>query len=743
MNILPCLLLPLLLLSGCIAESAPSGPPVPNSNFDFEGVGDGALPLGWNNIGDYPLATDTAVFFSGKQSGLITSEGREGDYGALAYRFPARYRGTTIRLDGYMKFREVTDGYAGLVIRIVGGGGILALSNVIDQKIGGTSDWIRYSTTLDYPRDAEEIYVAGILTGQGTVWFDNFTVTIDGEDLQTKAEETPLAYAADSDHGFDAGSGVSFPELTPSLRADLELLGRVWGFLKYHHPAIARGERQWDYDLFRFLPGYLEAGSPVQRENLLEQWIAALGDIPDCTDCAEPDVARTASREWIQTDLESAALRKQLGRVYTNRARKNHYYASAAEGAGNVNFRHELPYEYPTYPDAGFRLLSLYRYWNMIRYYFPYVGETDRDWDEVLADHLPHFLEAEDELAYERASLGLIGEVNDTHAQLRAGGDRIDTARGDRYAAVNIRFVEGEPVVTDLYRPDDGSSTLLALGDVITEINGRLVEEIVTERNPRYPASNEAAQRRDLAADLLRDTSEFMDLSVRTATGEETRRIPLVSEGQLYRHRGNPHRNTPAYEFLSEDIGYVTLQNIKAGDIPVIRDTFRNTRGIITDIRSYPSTFVVLSLGSYLMAENTPFVKFAQPVMSTPGAFTWSDPLEITAAEDPYTGRVVVLVNELTQSSAEYTSMAIRAGPRTTVIGSTTAGADGNVSSVTLPGGLRTMISGIGIFYPDGTPTQRVGIVPDIEVPLTIAGIRSGRDEVLERAIKLITGENY
>jgi C-terminal processing protease CtpA/Prc len=72
------------------------------------------------------------------------------------------------------------------------------------------------------------------------------------------------------------------------------------------------------------------------------------------------------------------------------------------------------------------------------------------------------------------------------------------------------------------------------------------------------------------------------------------------------------------------------------------------------------------------------------------------------------------------------------------VIGSTTAGADGDVSEIPLPGGLRTAISGIGVFYPDKKPTQRVGIIPDIEVLPTIAGIRAGRDEVLEVAIQQI-----
>jgi len=55
-----------------------------------------------------------------------------------------------------------------------------------------------------------------------------------------------------------------------------------------------------------------------------------------------------------------------------------------------------------------------------------------------------------------------------------------------------------------------------------------------------------------------------------------------------------------------------------------------------------------------------------------------------------------------------------------------------------LPGNLRTAISGLGIYYPDGRETQRVGIVPDVEVKRTIKGLAECRDEVLEKAVQLI-----
>lgn len=84
--------------------------------------------------------------------------------------------------------------------------------------------------------------------------------------------------------------------------------------------------------------------------------------------------------------------------------------------------------------------------------------------------------------------------------------------------------------------------------------------------------------------------------------------------------------------------------------------------------------------------------------------------------------------------------MAFRAAPNAIVVDSTTAGADGNISRIPPPGGLNTIITGIGVFYPDKRPTQRIGIVPDIEATPTLAGIREGRDDVIAEALRQILG---
>ena len=151
----------------------------------------------------------------------------------------------------------------------------------------------------------------------------------------------------------------------------------------------------------------------------------------------------------------------------------------------------------------------------------------------------------------------------------------------------------------------------------------------------------------------------------------------------------------------------------------------------------------LFALGSHLVSKETEFARFTVGNPANPGTFLWTRPVALLPAPPMYSGSVVILVDESSQSQAEYTAIAFRSAPNSLVVGSTTAGADGNVSRIGLPGGLRTLISGIGVFYPDRRPTQQVGVVPDLVVQPTIAGIREGRDEVLDAAVSRALGRDF
>lgn len=710
-------------------------------NLDFEANTTGkSLPDGWMKWGRYRLGGDTAITYSGKWAAMITSDGERSEFGSIAYSIPANYEGSFIQLEGFMKTEEVANGFAGLLLRIDGGGTSLAFDNMENQNVKGTQDWKKYTIKLPFPEGAEQIFVAGILVGKGSAWFDDFVLTIDGKNVQTLEEKAKTVFKANLDKEFDGGSRIKFPELTDGLIANLELLGRIWGFLKYHHLEVGKGNYNWDYELFRMLPEYLEAPDASNRDQILLNWIARYGQIVPCEKCKKTakDAFLKPDLSWIKSSGMSLALVIKLNEMYQNRHQGKHFYIRMAPNVGNPEFLNENTYANMPYPDEGFRLLALYKYWNMIQYFFPYKHLMDKDWNTTLKEYIPKFIHAKDELEYELAAVQIIGDIKDTHANLWGGNDKVQEMRGGFYPPFHVQFIENKLVVTDYYNPELQPAAELKLGDVITHINGKTTESIVNSLREYYPASNDAAKMRDISTDLLRSNNRQINIEYVSDGQKKQKDLMLYPQDTLNMYRWYRKDEALCYKLLDGNIGYVTLKSIKDKDVVAIKEAFKNTKGIIIDIRNYPSTFVPFSLGSFFLSSSTPFVKFTNGNADNPGEFTFTEPIEIPKSKDPFRGKLVVIVNELSQSQAEYTAMAFRAGGNTTIIGNTTAGADGNVSTILLPGGLRTMISGIGVYYPDGKETQRLGIVPDLVVKPTIEGIKNGKDELLEKAIELI-----
>ena len=55
-----------------------------------------------------------------------------------------------------------------------------------------------------------------------------------------------------------------------------------------------------------------------------------------------------------------------------------------------------------------------------------------------------------------------------------------------------------------------------------------------------------------------------------------------------------------------------------------------------------------------------------------------------------------------------------------------------------IPGNISLYFSGHDVSHSDGRQLQKIGLVPDVPVKPTIAGIREGKDEVLEKAIEFV-----
>lgn len=706
-------------------------------NLDFESTMNGTkLPVSYQEWGkDYLVVTDSTVSHTGKKSVLMQKVKDDASFGCVAQGIPAVYKGNTIAIKGWLKLEGVKDGSAGLFLRIDGASGILQFDNMLKEKIAGTTDWKEYAIELPLPEDAEKIYFGALNSGTGKVWADGLELLINGKDISKAKPKVTKLYTADKDTEFDAGSKISSINLTPQKTEDLKVLGLVWGYLKYYHPAVAAGDYNWDAELFRIMPKVLAAKTPQERDKALYEWASSKGKFTTGKSKPNKDAKLQPDLAWIEKSGLSSELQNFLISLKDAKRPDEGYYIAFYGGVGNPEFKHEKAYADMDYKDAGYRMLALYRYWNMIQYFFPNRHLIDGDWKDVLTEFVPRFANAENETEYKVALLEIIARISDTHANIYGYDNALAAFKGSNFAAAEVIFVEEQALVNHFHDEEKGKLTGLQKGDVITAVNGKPVPEIIKQQLKYTPASNYPTKLRDIAHALLRTNDSVLTVDY-TRNGQQlSKTIKTYSTGTINVYSGYQKKDT-CFKFISPKIGYLYPGTIKNDYLPQILKDIKDTDGLVIDLRCYPSEFIVFSLGNHLGEKNKDFVKFTRGSLKNPGQFTFEDHAAVGGKKN-YKGKVVVLVNETSQSQAEYTAMAFRSAGAI-IIGSTTAGADGNVSEIILPGKLRSMISGIGVYYPDGTETQRVGIVPDIEVKPTLKGMQAGRDEVLEKAIELI-----
>lgn len=717
----------------------------PEFDFNFEKTPvDQKIPehtMIWGS--NYEVNIQSDLVKEGEQSLHIKkiAGAADADFGSLVFAVPVTFAGDKIQAKATIKCSGVDkNGYAAVFMRIDGPEGFISMSNHKSIGFTGSEDW-KKNTTLntELPEQATMVYVGVIIKGGSEMWADEIELLVDGQSYMLAEPKKVKTYSADQDTAFTDGSGIDLDEPSAQVVKNLALLGRVWGFLKYYHPAIAEGKYNWDYELFRFMPDYLVVPDIEARNALLCAWVDSLGELSGKSKLPKMNkkTRLLPDLEWINDkELLGPELSAKLQAVRNAKRPNDHYYFTLKNGVGNPVFLHENPYPKLEFPDDGFRLLTLFRYWNAIQYFYPYPYLIEGKWSDALEEFIPEFLAVGDEVSYSLLVLKLVSRINDTHGYLES--DAVENYFGRNFSAYKLTFIEGKAVVTGYRSEKLGVDGGLEPGDIIIDVNGESIRDMIKRLSPYVPASNHDAKLRKITNLILRSNNRGVSVTIERQGITKSVTISCHSPSAFANESTTDDQ--PAWRFLSDNIGYVYLGTLQGRDVPNVMRDFRATQGIIFDLRCYPSAFTVFTLSRYFNKKPTEFAKFSNNSKSNPGYFTYTKPVKSGKIKPPYPGIITILVNEQTQSSAEYHAMAFRVAPHAVVVGSTTAGADGNVSRIVLPGNMVTQFTGIGVYYPDGTETQGVGIVPDYEVRPTLHGYLNGYDEVLIKAGKIIEG---
>ncbi|PIF32387.1 C-terminal processing protease CtpA/Prc [Flavobacterium sp. 9] len=508
---------------------------------------------------------------------------------------------------------------------------------------------------------------------------------------------------------------------------------KVWGFLKFYHPNVTDGSKNWDEQLFQVLPKVEEAQSAEAFSLVIENWIISLGEIkkyevPKST-VKKESFDKNFNLSWIsKSDLFSKSLSKKLKFIEENRIQgKQFYYTSDPY----IKVQNEIKYPDFKWTDKNLRLLALFRYWNQMEYFFPYKYKMDENWDNVLIEMLPRFIAPESEKDFVLAMREISVKLDDTHASTQTG--KMFDYFGDKFTPFDVVFIDNKAVVVNLKNDSLAKVDDVRIGDVITKVEGKTVENLINENLKYAEGSNKPAILKNIYWAVFNGKTETFEIEFNRNNNTSVKTIKRYK----YQNLKIQFKDEEKWKLLEDNIGYIDVESIKADELPGVMAQFKNTKAIVFDARKYPQEpNIEEDIAQYLYPEEKAYAKFIDVDLTYPGKFTWREDQKTGKANpDYYKGKVIILENEKTQSHGEHLVMCLQAAPNATIIGSQTAGADGGTCRYEIIKGYATIFTGFGIFYPNRKETQRIGIVPDIEVKPTILGIQEGKDEILDRAI--------
>jgi C-terminal processing protease CtpA/Prc len=296
---------------------------------------------------------------------------------------------------------------------------------------------------------------------------------------------------------------------------------------------------------------------------------------------------------------------------------------------------------------------------------------------------------------------------------------------------VTLRHIAGGIVVTASGLPQ------IAPGDIVRTIDGMSAADREKSLLALFPWSTLQSGRRIADRYLLAGPEPRVRVGIRKPDGGD-------AEVELARNRtfasARPARvMESAFGILPSGLGYIDLTRLPPNNVDRAFDSMMETPGMIFDLRGSVGGGAFVRLAARLTDKPVTAALLRHRIWHgpVPREVTVEDSRQdaLPAGKAAYRGRVAVLIDAGAFSQAEHTALFLEAAANVIFVGTPTAGTDGEVTGIILPGGIPAHFAAMSIRHADGRALQRVGILPDIWVEPTPAAIEKGRDEVLENAV--------
>ena len=425
---------------------------------------------------------------------------------------------------------------------------------------------------------------------------------------------------------------------------------------------------------------------------------------------AEPAAMITLAANAAESDVLAAA--EKLARPRVSGRRRS--VGLKPVRLPDYRWRAEKSYAELVAPTPEHRILAAYRIWNNIHFFHGSRESLGMQWD-MHFEHIVSMLEhASTRRDYEVALTEIMALVPDGQAS-------VALPRDTATPPFRLLAIEGKPIVvhgTDTIKP----------GDELLRIDGRNVDARMTELARITSAANVVAKQHAIISALTTGANGSSSaFTFRRADG-------TTYDVTLPRTEATAPAPVKAWRILEGNIAYADMQALSEADVATMFAEIANTRALILDLRGEPRADHE-ELIARIRTNGSSVASLTRVPQLVGGASQYADVPqlldEVTAPR--YLGRTIALIDARTQGRGEAIALAVDALASAQFVGGVSAGTSGAVTSFAVPGNVVVRFTGSAVRHAEGWE-----LVPDVAAAPTIAGVAAARDEVLERAIRLV-----
>jgi carboxyl-terminal processing protease len=379
------------------------------------------------------------------------------------------------------------------------------------------------------------------------------------------------------------------------------------------------------------------------------------------------------------------------------------------------------------------QVVTASRIYQQVTAFFPDLSE--KTFDQDYGNYVAQLLSASnDRRTFDLASMALVATLHDSHTWFYDSW--LDRNYGQAVGVTVYRWGTQWVVVRSRLAS-------VKVGDVITAIDDTPTEAYFQQRRKYVSASSE----RDASTSLFDTPALFPERF--TLTLDDGRRVAIDRQ---HDEKATDQGPVDGRWLVPGTVGYVRLSAFQGIETTAAAwryfNDFHNAKTVILDVRGNIGGGDPRALQQALMGK--PYPMWSEAAAMSGGALlrgygvahpggehVMVSDAGMTPRGAAFTGRLILLIDRGCTCACEDFTMPFKVTGRATLVGETTAGTFSFTSSTQFENGMRLNISAVRHTFPDGSRFEGVGIKPDVDVNPAAQDMKSGRDAVLDRALKL------